>query len=158
MKRFCLTAAILLALAGCQSKGAHNTAPTVGASSSSVTQSALPVAPATTAGDATKGKLISEKCAACHYFNSTSKVGPGLGGVFGRQAGSMPGYDYEFANYIQPGKAWRWDKAHLAAWMCDSSEAVTAFTGDASARTRMPPQHVCDPADQADLIAFLKTL
>lgn len=158
MKRLCLTAAVLLTLAACQSKGENSTAPTAGTSSSSVTQGASPNAPASTASAAAKGRLLAGKCAACHYFNSTNKVGPGLAGVFGRKAGSMPGYNYEFTSYIKPGKVWRWDDAHLAAWMCNSSEIVTAFTGDASARTSMASQHVCDPAEQADLIAFLKTL
>ncbi len=150
MKLSCLSAAILLGLAGCQSKQEPSTAPAAPAATQGA---ATPLS-----GEAARGKKIAEKCAACHDFDTTSNVGPGLGGMFGRKAGSVSGYDYEFTNYIRPGKAWHWDAAHLAAWVCSSTEAVIAFTGDGSARTRMPAQHVCDPDRQAELIAYLKTL
>lgn len=133
-----------------------------------------PAAPATpakqvaTAGDAAKGKLIARKCAACHDFTAKKKVGPGWGkgdtgngmqpGIFGREAGTSPGFKYKFTEYIKPGKAWHWDAAHIRAWDCDSAEAIRKFTGDPNAKTRMPPQHVCDRAEQDDIIAFMKTL
>jgi len=110
------------------------------------------------AGDVAKGKLLARKCAACHNFNSKKKIGPGLAGIFGREAGTAPGFKYKFTKYIQPGKAWRWDAAHLAAWDCDAKAAVKTFTGNPAAKTKMGVQHVCDAAKQADLIAFLKTL
>lgn len=104
------------------------------------------------------GKALSRKCAVCHNFDAKAKVGPGLGGVFGRQAGSMPGFSYTFAGFIKPGQAWHWDAAHLSRWMCDAPAAIKEFTGNASARTRMPAQRVCDADKQAALIAYLKTL
>lgn len=109
-------------------------------------------------GDAAKGKTLARKCATCHYFDARGKVGPGLGGVFNRVAGSVEGFNYKFADAIEPGKAWRWDASHLAAWVCNSADAVRNFTGNESARTKMPTQRICDPARQADLIAYLKTL
>ncbi len=110
------------------------------------------------AGDAARGKLLARKCAVCHNFNSKKKVGPGLAGIFGREAGTAPGFKYKFTKYIQPGKAWRWDAAHLAAWDCNAKAAIKTFTGNPAAKTKMGVQRVCDAAKQADLIAFLKTL
>jgi len=110
------------------------------------------------AGDVAKGKLLARKCAACHNFNARKKVGPGLAGIFGREAGTAPGFKYKFTKYIKPGKAWHWDAAHLAAWDCDAKAAIKVFTGDPSAKTKMGVQHICDAAEQADIIAFFKTL
>jgi len=109
-------------------------------------------------GDAAKGLIVARKCAVCHNFDAKKKMGPGLAGMFGREAGSVAGFSYKFTAFIQPGKAWRWDEAHLSAWVCDSAKAVKNFTGDDSAKTKMGAQRICDPTAQTDLIAFLKTL
>ena len=108
------------------------------------------------------------KCKACHNFTAKKKVGPGWGkgdtghgmqpGVFGRQAGTSPGFKYKFTKYIESGKAWHWDAAHLRKWMCNSKDAVKEFTGNPKARTKMPPQKVCDPAKQDAIIAFMKSI
>jgi len=97
------------------------------------------------------------KCKACHNFTAKSKVGPGWKGIYGRKAGSMPGFRYKFTKYIK-GDPWVWDEAHLRKWMCNSKEAVKEFTGDPHAKTKMPPQKVCDKAKQDEIIAFMKTL
>jgi len=125
-----------------------------------VSQQLIKVKAASTApgGDAAKGKALARKCAACHDFGTKNKMGPGLAGVFGRQAASVAGFKYKYAGFIEAGKAWNWDEEHLAAWICDSKKAVRAFTGNTSAKTRMGAQHICDTAKQADLIAYLKTL
>jgi len=115
-------------------------------------------APAAASGDVASGKALARKCAACHNFDARNKVGPGLGGVFNRAAGSITGYSYKFTAFVKPGKTWSWDGPHLAAWVCDSGKAVRDFTGDAAAKTKMPAQRICDAAKQADLIAYLKTL
>lgn len=109
-------------------------------------------------GDAARGKKLARKCASCHDFGQRNMVGPHLGGVFGRKAGSVPGFRYKFSRYIRPDHGWQWDAAHLAAWVCNAKKALRAFTGDAKAKTKMPAQRICKPAQQADLIAFLRTL
>jgi len=111
-------------------------------------------APAAT-GDVAKGQALSSKCKACHNFNDKKKVGPGLAGIFNRKAGAMA--DMSYSDALSAG-TWNWDAAHLAAWVCDSKAAVKTFSGDASATTKMTSVRVCDPTDQADLIAYLKTL
>jgi len=111
--------------------------------------------PAVTGGDAAKGESLARKCKACHNFTAKKKVGPGLAGIFGRKAGSMP--DMKYSDALAAG-GWSWDTEHLAAWVCDAKAAIKTFSGDAGAKTKMGVQHICDPAKQADLIAYLKTL
>jgi len=97
------------------------------------------------------------KCRACHDFGDKNKVGPGLKGIFGRKAGTHPGYSYKFTKYIKPGKAWVWDEEHLRKWIYNSKKAIKEFTGDPKAKTKMGKQHV--KGKKADkIIAFLKTL
>ena len=48
---------------------------------------------ATLAQDATKGKSTFNQCMACHALDH-AVVGPPLGGVIGRPAGSVTGYSY----------------------------------------------------------------
>jgi len=104
------------------------------------------------------------KCKACHNFTPKKKVGPGLGkgngipGVFNREAGTFPKFRYKFTKYIKAGSAWNWDEAHLRKWMCNSKNAIKEFTGNDKARTKMPPQKVCDPAKQDEVIAKLKSI
>lgn len=96
------------------------------------------------------------KCKACHNFADKNAVGPGLKGVFGRKAGTHPGYKYKFTKYIK-GDAWTWDEEHLRAWMNNSKKAIKKFTGNKHAKTKMPPQHVKGKKADA-VIAFLKGL
>lgn len=93
------------------------------------------------------------KCKACHNFSEKKKVGPGLAGVVGRKAGVMK--DIKYSSALASG-GWVWDEAHLREWMCNSKDAVKKFTGDDHAKTKMPPQKICDAAKQDELIAFLK--
>ena len=103
------------------------------------------------------------KCKACHNFTDKKKVGPGLGkgasapGVFGRTAGTFPGFKYKFTKYIT-GDAWVWDEAHLRKWMCNSKKAIKEFTGNPKAKTKMPRQKICDAAKQDEVLAKLKSI
>ncbi len=105
-----------------------------------------------------------KRCLTCHNFTDRSKVGPALGkgpkapGVFGRKAGTLPGFRYLFTKYIEPGKRWVWDEAHLRKWMCNSKKAIREFTGNPDARTKMPPQKVCDKAAQDEVLAKLREI
>ena len=104
-----------------------------------------------------------KRCLTCHNFTDRAKVGPGLGkgpkapGVFGRKAGTFPGFRYLFTKYIQ-GEPWVWDEAHLRKWMCNSKKAIKEFTGNPDAKTKMPPQKVCDKAAQDEVLAKLKEI
>jgi cytochrome c len=116
---------------------------------------ATPAPQAATTGDVAKGQALSRKCQACHNFNDKKKVGPGLAGVYNRKAGAMA--DTKYSDALAAG-TWNWDAAHLAAWVCDSKAAVKTFSGNPAAKTKMTTLRICDPAQQADLIAYLKTL
>ena len=98
-----------------------------------------------------------KRCAVCHNFTDAPKVGPGLAKVLGRKAGSMGNFHYKFTQYIK-GKAWVWDEAHLKKWMCNSKEAIKEFTGDPSAQTKMPVQHICSPEEQKSVLSKLKSI
>jgi len=94
------------------------------------------------------------KCKACHDFAGKHKVGPSLKGVFGRDAGST-----DFTKYSDSLKkgGWKWDEANLRKWIENSKKAIKELSGDAGAKTKMPPQKLTGKkADE--VIAFLKTL
>ncbi len=94
------------------------------------------------------------KCRACHDFGTKNKVGPALKGVFGRKAGTYPGFKYSAS--LKNG-GWVWDEDHLRKWMHNSKKAIKEFTGDSKAKTKMGKQNV--KGKKADkVIAFLKGL
>jgi len=95
------------------------------------------------------------KCKACHNFTEKKKVGPGLKGVTGREAGIMPKMKYSKA--LKDGK-WTWTDDNLRLWMCDSKKAVKTLTGDDHAKTKMPAQKICDPAKQDEVLTKLHSI
>lgn len=104
---------------------------------------------------ATADAAAWKKCTTCHNFTDKAKVGPGLGGIFGRVAGTRDGFKYKFTKFIS-GEAWTWDEAHLRKWMCNSKKAVKEFTGNPKAKTKMPKMKICDAAKQDEVLAKLK--
>src|SRR3546814_5558151 len=58
----------------------------------------LGIANAHAAGDVAEGKKSFAKCHACHQLvEGKNGVGPSLHGLFGRKAGTAPGYKYSSA-------------------------------------------------------------
>lgn len=110
----------------------------------------LAMVPATAQAGAAWGK-----CQACHSFGEQHKVGPALKGVVGRAAGKSG-----FTKHSKSLKNanWTWSEENLRAWICNSKKAVKALSGDEHAKTKMPPQKICDPAKQDEVIAKLKSL
>lgn len=107
-----------------------------------------PQASSTTAmtGDAVRGQSVFEhKCTGCHTIDA-NREGPHLRGVYGRTAGTTPGFAYS-KELKSSGLVW--DEASLEHWLTDTDAAVPGSAMGFS---------VPKPQDRADLIAFLKTL
>lgn len=107
---------------------------------------ALLIPAAASAGDAVHGQGIYEsRCIACHSPDA-NRVGPMHRGVVGRVAGTVPGFTYSKA---VKAAGITWDEASLDKWLADPQGFIPG--------QRMNFR-VQDPADRADLIAYLKTL
>ena len=105
------------------------------------------VAPALAEGDAANGEKVFRRCMACHVpDDETNRLGPHLGDVYGRQAGSVEGYTYTKgladADFV-------WDEATLDPWLADPKAVIPG--------TKMVLK-LAKPEDRADVIAYLKSL
>ena len=87
------------------------------------------------------------RCKVCHSINEGegAKVGPNLYGVFGRAAGTSPGYNHSPA---LKNSGLTWDEATLDAYLASPQATIPG--------TRMPMGEP-DPVKRAEIIAFLKT-
>lgn len=106
----------------------------------------LPAAPgfAVKPGDPEHGRLVYGRCMACHSI-ARDAVGPRHAGLFGRRAGSVPGYDYSAA---MRASGIVWDAKTLDAFVKNPREAVPG--------TKMPFAGIEDDQERADLIAYLQ--
>jgi cytochrome c oxidase assembly protein Cox11 len=96
--------------------------------------------------DAVAGaKLFAEECSACHALDK-SKIGPALGGVFGRHAGVLAGYPYSAA-LAHSGVVWT--AANLDKWLTDPAVYVPG--------AQMPMQ-VTDAMQRRDIVAYLQSV
>jgi cytochrome c len=99
-----------------------------------------------TAPDLERGELLSFACQACHTLDAGGAhlIGPNLHGIFGRRAGTLPGFEYSAA--LRSADL-VWTPEALDAWLADPSGFIEgnnmAFTGYQSVR------------DRRDLVAFL---
>jgi cytochrome c len=98
------------------------------------------------AADAEAGKTVFNKCKACHQVDKNG-VGPHLGGILGRKAASVEGYNYSDA---LKKSGITWDEAALDKWLQGPSKDVPG--------TKMIFAGVKSPDDRANLIAYLATL
>ncbi|MDQ0585959.1 cytochrome c [Variovorax paradoxus] len=94
--------------------------------------------------DAVRGEQVYARCLACHAL-AVDRVGPRHCGLFGRRAGSVPGFAYSEA--MKKSKI-VWNDKTLDRFLANPLAMVpgTAMTYDG----------VPDPADRANLIAYLK--
>lgn len=100
--------------------------------------------PATPAGDAARGAQVYEdNCTGCHSLDA-NRVGPAHRGVFGRKAGSAPGFAYSPA--LKKAR-FAWDAARLDKWLANPQ----GFVPGAKMGFRLS-----DAQKRADVIAYLK--
>jgi cytochrome c len=97
-------------------------------------------------GDPGRGKDVFERrCTGCHALDA-DREGPHLRGVYGRKAGSVPGFDYSDA-LKNSGLVWGDDT--LEHWLRDTDAMVPGSAMGFS---------VPKAQERADVIAFLKSI
>ena len=95
-------------------------------------------------GDPARGKQLFEKrCTGCHSLDA-DKEGPHLRGVYGRKAGTAPGFNYSDA---LKSANFTWNDALLEKWLTDTDSVVPDNNMDF---------HVPSPDERADIIRYLK--
>jgi len=66
--------------------------------------------------------LFLNQCGTCHSLDpSEQRQGPTLKGVFGRKAGSVPGFSYS-AGFAKAG--FTWDDSPLDAWLTNPQSVI----------------------------------
>lgn len=88
------------------------------------------------------------KCSVCHTLTPDGgrKAGPSLHGLFGRRAGTYPGYEYSEAL-----------NGSDVIWSDVSVDKLFELGPDHyTPGSKMPMQQIAKPEDRADLIAYLK--
>ena len=100
------------------------------------------------AADATRGEQrFKASCATCHAMDpAQKKMAAHLKGIVGRKAASVEGVNYSPA---LKASGWTWDKARLETFLADPRKALPGTTMMVG---------VPNPADRADIIAYLETL
>jgi len=100
------------------------------------------------APDLINGRILFARCGICHALTaeeSKGKKGPALAGLFGRKAGTVPGFKYSKAMRT---KGVVWTEKTLDAYLRKPAAYVPGTTMVYSGLRRA--------ADRRDLIAYLK--
>lgn len=96
------------------------------------------------AGDPARGEDAYLECSGCHTLQEHS-IGPKHCGVFGRRAGTVPGFNFSEA-MREPGIVWDVKKLN------DFLIAPLSYVPN----TNMGYAGLFEPQDRADLIAYLR--
>lgn len=96
------------------------------------------------APDVVRGELVYARCLACHAL-AYDRVGPRHCGLFGRLAGSVPGFNYSPA--MKNSKI-RWDEKTLDLFLTKPLKLVPGSS--------MTYDGIANPEDRANLIGYLK--
>jgi cytochrome c len=103
------------------------------------------------AQDATAGAAVFKKCAACHATDgATNKIGPHLGGLIGRAAGTVAGFNYSKAMVAAGAGGVVWNEETLAKYLVDPKAMVPG--------TKMAFAGLKKPEDIQNVIAYLKSI
>ena len=96
------------------------------------------------AAELARGEAVYGRCLGCHAIDFDG-AGPRHRGLFGRVAGTLPGFDYSTAM-----------KESGIVWDAETLDAFLAAPRDIVPGTRMTYAGVADPQERADLIAYLE--
>jgi nitrite reductase (NO-forming) len=97
------------------------------------------------AGDASAGRLVFRKCQACHSIEpGKNMLGPSLGGVIGRKAGTETGYNYSPAM-----------KSADIVWSTQTLDKYLSDPGKVVPGNKMPFPGLKTDHDRVDVIAYL---
>ncbi len=104
-------------------------------------------AAAPAAANVEAGAKVFNKCKACHTVeaNGADRVGPNLNGLFGRKAGSKPGYKFSGA---MSGLGVSWDDKSLDRYLANPKDLVPGG--------RMAFPGLPDVKERAAVIEYLK--
>jgi cytochrome c len=74
---------------------------------------------------ATGATLVKKACTTCHALEAPAepRQGPNLVGVFGRKAGTLPGFQYS-AGFRAGAKDIVWDEANLDRWLTNPQAMI----------------------------------
>lgn len=138
------------ALAGCGQGGETSApkAPARPALTDAQRQALLASLPAPyNAGELENGRRAFARCRSCHTITEggPNMTGPNLWGVFGREAGRHPGYNY--SNALKQAD-FTWDAERLDHWLANPR---TFLPGNKMTFPGLP-----DATDRRDVIAWLK--
>jgi len=113
---------------------------------------AVPLGTLLASADVAAGQASVRKCSSCHNFGEgeANKTGPGLYDVVDRLIGSHEGFAYSAAMEEHKAKGDLWSYENLDAFL---TSPKTFSPG-----TKMSFSGVKDPAERANILAYLQTL
>ncbi|WGF90611.1 c-type cytochrome [Marinivivus vitaminiproducens] len=97
------------------------------------------------AADAAAGQKVFARCQACHVLDaSTNKIGPHLGGIMGRQAGSLS--DFQYSDAMKESGI-TWDEQTLSQFLENPKKMVSG--------TKMAFPGLRKEEERANVIAYI---
>ncbi len=107
--------------------------------------------PAALAQDAASGEDVFKRCTFCHAVGEDARnmVGPVLNDVFGRQAGTLEGFNYS-ASMVEAGEGG-------LVWSPETVDEFLAAPREFIPGTKMAFAGIDDAEDRANVVAYLLT-
>ena len=105
---------------------------------------------ATTAARAADPQMVfNNACRTCHSMKEgDNRLGPSLGGVVGRKAGTLPGYQYSSS---MQNSGVTWDEATLDKFIANPDEVV-------GGNKMKPFTGIADAGQRKEIKGFLKSI